>query len=157
MDSPFTLFFLMFRSRRPSRVSEMKAVKNAFWLSSAYDALTFFGTVVTPHRYLADALNDSSEQTLRQIAVIRNHERIHLYQARSTGDSWLLFYLRYLWYSLCLLPAQWRGKGSAYRLNPFEIEAYRHERNLHYLDGKDEGTNEWRRYAAMTIEERKRQ
>ena len=37
---------------------------------------------------------------------------------------------------------------------PFELEAYAHMHDLHYLDNKKNGTNEWRRYAKMSLQER---
>ena len=77
---------------------------------------------------------------------------IHLRQAQSCGDSWLRFYLLYLWYWLRALPANRKMKHGAYLLNPFEMEAYRHMNDLHYL-AKGEA-NEWRKFAKMSIKER---
>ena len=77
---------------------------------------------------------------------------IHLRQAQSCGDSWLRFYLLYLWYWLRALPANRRMRHASYLLNPFEMEAYRHMNDLHYL-AKGEA-NEWRKFAKMSIKER---
>ena len=37
---------------------------------------------------------------------------------------------------------------------PCELEAYAHMHDLHYLDDKQSGTTEWRRYAQMSLRER---
>jgi hypothetical protein len=79
---------------------------------------------------------------------------IHLYQARDCHDSWLLFYLRYGWYWLLASRYRKHLKNAGYQLNPFEMEAYANMHNLHYLDDKKNGTNEWRRYARMSLKER---
>ena len=77
---------------------------------------------------------------------------IHLRQAQSTHDSWLLFYLLYSWYSIKLLPQNRKTKNAIYWLNPFEMEAYDHQDDLHYLDNND--ATEWRQYARMKPSER---
>ena len=84
--------------------------------------------------------------------ALKNHEMIHLRQAQACGDSWVRFYLLYLWYWLRALPANRKLRHGAYLLNPFEMEAYRHMNDLHYLaDGE---ANEWRKFAKMSIKER---
>ena len=122
---------IMWRAVRPSRVADMPAVVNPFWLRKGFEGLTFFGKILT-------------------------HEMIHLRQAQSCGDSWLRFYLLYLWYWLRALPANRKMKHGAYLLNPFEMEAYRHMNDLHYLDRCEEGAQEWRRYAQMPLKQRLR-
>jgi hypothetical protein len=84
----------------------------------------------------------------------KNHEMIHLYQARDCHDSWLLFYLRYGWYWLLANRYRRRLKNAGYRLNPFEMEAYANMYDLHYLDDKPHGAAGWRRYARMSLDER---
>ena len=80
---------------------------------------------------------------------------IYLRQAQSTGDSWLRFYALYTWYWLCGLKWNRRMKGAAYLLNPFEIEAYIHMKDLGYAKRHSQGTNEWRKYTRMNFEERR--
>ena len=75
---------IMWRAVRPSRVTDMPAVKNAFWLRKGYEGLTFFGTILTPTQREADAFNGA-------YSVMKNHEMIHLRQAQACGDSWLRF------------------------------------------------------------------
>ena len=147
MDNPLKIFALMWRPRRPSKLSDMPAVRNTFWLRKGYAALTFFGTIIT-------ATDEETEHMNAGDNAMKRHEMIHLRQAQSTGDSWLLFYVRYLWYYLRALPLNRRARHAAYRLNPFEIEAYAHMYDAGYLDRCREGANEWRRYAKIKPRER---
>ena len=146
---------IMWRAVRPSKVIDMPAVVNTFWLRKGYEGLTFFGHILAPTQDLADEFNAKPN-------ALKNHEMIHLRQAQSCGDSWLRFYLLYIWYwvknkvgllkirskvgSYCL-------KNTAYLLNPFEIEAYAHMHDLDYLKGP---ATEWRRYAKMPLNDRLR-
>ena len=148
MDNPLKIFSVIWRSRRPRRVSDMAVLRNSFWLRKGYAGLTFFGTVIVPD-------DEERKRYEQKGSVMKNHEKIHLLQARSTRNSWLLFYLLYGWYYVRALPQNRRMKNAAYRLNPFELEAYRHERDLDYTL-QDEAT-EWRRYAHMSPKERREQ
>ena len=124
----------------------MPAVVNTFWLRKGFEGLTFFGTILTPSQHEADLFNSG-------FSAMKNHEMIHLRQAQSCGDSWLRFYLLYIWYWLRALPANRQLKHGAYLLNPFEMEAYARMNDLRYLsDGKV--AQEWRRFAKMSIKER---
>ena len=117
--------------------------------------MTFFGYIITHSRLDAEAFDNPR-------STMRNHEMIHLYQARSTHDSWLCFYVRYLYYWLTIsirycFFCRYEGRRiphAGYRLNPFEMEAYCYMHDLHYLDDKPHGTNGWRRYASMSLSER---
>ena len=145
MDNPFCILSIFWHSRRPSRIENMPVVRNSFWLRKGYAALTFFGTVI------ASTKEDAKEFENKK-STLRNHEMIHLRQAQSTHDSWLLFYLLYSWYSIKLLPQNRKTKNAIYWLNPFEMEAYDHQDDLHYLDNND--ATEWRQYARMKPSER---
>ncbi len=133
----------------------MKAVVKPRWIRKGYDGLTFFGHIITHSRLEADNFDDP-------MSTMRNHEMIHLYQARSTHDSWLCFYIRYLYYWLSVgiryrLFCRHEGRRiphAGYRLNPFEMEAYRYMNDLHYLDDKPQGTDGWQRYARMPLADR---
>ena len=149
MSSPFRLLKLLRNVRRPSRISDMRAVADTFWLRGGYDAMTFFGHIVTATADEADHINV-------HFTELKNHETIHLYQARSTGDSWLRFYLLYFWYYVRALPQLRHMRNAPYLLNPFEMEAYRHMHNLDYLAHRSEAT-EWRRFARMTPRYRREQ
>lgn len=143
MDNPFKLFSILWRSRRPRRVADMPALRNNFWLRrKGYDAMTFYGTIITATQEEADKMNS-------RMTSLKRHEMIHLLQARSTCNSWTLFYIRYLWYYLRALPQNRRMKDAAYLLNPFEMEAYRHMYEADYLERCEQGAIEWRQWARM--------
>ena len=141
------IVLMMLRAPRPSRQNDMRAVAMPRWIRRGYDGLTFFGHIITHTEQDAEAFNE-------RFGSIKNHEMIHLYQARACHDSWLLFNLRYGWYWLLASRYRKHLRNAGYRLNPFEMEAYANMHNLHYLDDKQSGTNEWRRYARMPLIER---
>ena len=141
------ILLMMLRAAPPSRLDDMKAVAMPRWIKRGYEGLTFFGHIITHSQQEAEAFNS-------HFGSFKNHEMIHLYQARATHDSWLLFYLRYGWYWLLALRYRKHLRNAGYRLNPFELEAYTFMHDLHYLDNKPNGTNEWRRYAKMPLQDR---
>lgn len=150
LHNPFLILRLLLHVRCPSRQTDMVAVSDGFWLRRGYEALTFFGIIVTHSQEEADMLN-------ARFSALKHHEMIHLRQAQSTGDSWLRFYLLYIWYWLKAQRYCRRLPNAGYRLNPFEIEAYRHMNDLGYADRcRKEGATEWRIYAAMPLDERRK-
>jgi hypothetical protein len=147
MLNPFRIFRLLAHVRRPSRIAVMDVFIDGFWLKKGYEAMTFFGTIV-----IANEVNGQRSMVNDDL---RRHETIHLRQAQSTHDSWLLFYLLYFWYILRALPQNRRMKNAAYRINPFELEAYRHMDDPAYLEQcKEKGATEWRTFARMSPRER---
>ncbi len=136
---------IMWRAVRPSKITDMPAVVNTFWLRKGYEGLTFFGHILAPTQELADRFNGSADRALK------NHEMIHLRQAQSCGDSWIRFYLLYIWYWLTGLRMNRKMKHAAYLLNPFEMEAYARMDDLDYLKGP---ATEWRKYAKMKLKDR---
>ena len=142
----------MIRFRRPSRVEEMIAIKEGFWLGSSYAALTFFGHLVVHSQEEADRLNNRPLSN----SSLKRHETIHLRQAQSTHNSWICFYTLYIYYYLRALPQNRHMRNAAYYLNPFEIEAYKHMYDPDYVEKCRQGANEWRTYAKMKPSERLR-
>ncbi|MBQ2209451.1 MAG: hypothetical protein II404_05760 [Prevotella sp.] len=140
---------LMLHAVRPSRTDDMKAIALPFWIRKGYDGLTFFGHIITHTTDEADALNACYD-------AMKNHEMIHLYQARATHDSWLCFYWKYFLYWLRALPYRRHLKNAGYLLNPFEMEAYAHMHDLSYLSRHPNGCTEWKTYAAMPLAARLR-
>ena len=137
---------------------DMPATVSRFWCRRGYLGITLFGHIFTRSEEEAKRFNSASRNGQGGWwAVAKNHEMIHLRQAQSTHNSWLLFYVRYIWFSL-LAARYWRRmKKAAYYLNPFEIEAYTHEKDLDYLDGfADRGATGWKDYAKMSLADRMR-
>ena len=140
------MLMIMLRAVRPSRVTDMPAIAKPRWIRKGYDGLTFFGTIITHTQQEAEAFS-------KRFGPLKNHEMIHLYQARSTHDSWLCFYWKYFVFWLQASCYRKHLPNAGYKLNPFEMEAYAHMNDPHYLqpDGK---ATEWKQYAAMTLHER---
>lgn len=139
---------MIWRAARPSRIAAMKAVAKPRLLGKNYAALTFFGYVITHSVEEAEAYN-------RRFGSLRNHETIHLYQARSTHDSWLCFYWKYLLFWLEAQRARRLLPNAGYELNPFEMEAYANMYNPHYLDRYPDGAaTGWKAYAKMSLAQR---
>lgn len=143
---------IMWHAVRPSKVADMPAVVNRFWLRKGYEGLTFFGTILTRSQEEADRFNNSHDP-------MKNHEMIHLRQAQATGDSWLRFYLLYIWYWFRIFcfggfAIRRQLRNAAYLLNPFEMEAYGRMNDAHYLDKYQSGATEWRLFARMSVKER---
>ena len=148
----FQIVPMMWRSVRPSRITDMPIAVNTFWLRKGYEGLTFFGTILTPSQ-------QEAERFLTQKGVaMKNHEMIHLRQAQACHDSWICFYLLYIWYwlkTLCVgISVRRQLKHAAYLLNPFEMEAYGHMHDASYLARCEGGAQEWRQYAKMSLNER---
>ncbi len=143
----FQIFPIMWRAARPSRIADMPAIVNSFWMRKGYEGLTFFGTILTP-------TEEDARQFNAGYSAMKNHEMIHLRQAQDCHNSWLLFYLLYIWYWLLALPMNWKIKHGAYLLNPFEIEAYRRMNDLDYLKHCKDGAREWRTYAKIPLKKR---
>lgn len=143
------LLKIIFRSPRPAAVNDMRAEVSRLWRRKGYTAMTVFGRIFTSEQAVADHLN-------RRNDALKNHEMIHLRQAQSTGNSWFRFYFLYFWHSLLALRYWRKVKNAVYYLNPFEMEAYAHQHDLHYLDRcGDRGASEWRTFARMKLSQRK--
>ncbi|MBQ9357197.1 MAG: hypothetical protein IJT98_07920 [Prevotella sp.] len=147
MNNPLKIFKLVFTARSPKNTTGIKAVKDGFWLGKSYDAMMFFGYIVTHTQKDADYFNSHDSS-------MKRHETIHLLQARSTHNSWLCFYILYIWYYARAIGLNRRHKGAAYRLNPFEMEAYGHMHDPKYIEKCQLGANEWQTYAKMKPKER---
>ena len=124
----------------------MKAVSCPFWIRKGYEAMTFFGHIVTHSQDEANHVNECFD-------ALKNHELIHLYQARSTHDSWLCFYWKYFGFWLKACRYRKKLKNAGYLLNPFEMEAYDHMYEKEYLQPGGQATG-WKVYAAMSLQQR---
>lgn len=147
MRNLLRLLWLALRAPRPGKIRVMKAVEGDGLLPRKYTALTFFGYILTHTQEVADSINARPN-------TILNHEMIHLRQAQSVRNSWICFYLLYIWFYVRALPQNWHMHNAAYCLNPFEMEAYDHEADKNYLERCAKGANGWRKYARMTPKER---
>lgn len=67
-------------------------------------------------------------------AVTMNHEKIHVMQAMMCDDSWMKYYLMYVWEWVKGNPLV-KPASSAYMTIPYEMEAYANEEKPEYPDG----------------------
>ena len=105
---------------RPSRIDEVK-LKHAWWLLKSFKAIMLFGTMY----YNCDESKITS--------IDKNHERIHVRQAESTSDCWILYYLKYIWLWLCNILLVFVNIYAPYKFNEFELEAYEYEDDMTYV------------------------
>ena len=82
----FQIVPIMWRAVRPSRIADMPAVVNTFWLRKGYEGLTFFGQILTPTQQEADRFNAGASAD-RMSAAMKNHEMIHLGVVRQTFST----------------------------------------------------------------------
>ena len=139
------ILLMMIRAQRPSRVSDMPAIAMPRWIRKGYEGMTWFGHIITHSTKDAEMFNQHD-------SALKRHEMIHLYQARSTHDSWLCFYARYLFYWLLASRYCRRLHHAGYLLNPFELEAYGHMYDPDYPPSGN--AEEWRSFAQMPLSER---
>lgn len=137
------------RSKRPSRINDMPASVNSFLCRKGYSGITLFGRIFTNEQGVADSLNG-------RYTVMKNHEMIHLRQAQSTGNNWFAYYTIYGFFWLRGIFLNRKRRNLAYYLNPFEMEAYLYEDDLHYLEQFEKGATGWRELRKMSFPQRYR-
>jgi len=106
-------------------------VRPSRWLPpKGYTAITFFGHILIRKESYQDWVEDQSNESFK---VLCHHEWIHLQQAMSVHNSWICYYLKYLWFQIKSRPIRY-GNKMAYMINPFEMEAYLFENDMQYAD-----------------------
>ena len=112
---------------KPSKIKTIKG-KKALFLPSNFKGITLFGTVYCQKKEDADELNKNEFVD----SNFKNHELIHVRQAESTNDSWLLYYIRYIWEWICNLSLITISRNMPYKFMPMEMEAYLNQDNWSY-------------------------
>lgn len=135
--------------RRPNKYQCVEIKASRFLPPKGYFAITFFGRVLIHRRNFEQWKREQGSVFSRTLI---NHEWIHVQQAVSVRNSWIAYYLLYLYYFLKSRPLKY-GHAAAYYANPFEIEAYMHEGDFSYVKD-NHGTDEWRRIAQLSVKER---
>lgn len=135
--------------KKPSEIIDIEIKWNNFIPFGGFLAMTFFGKMWMR--------NSNKERWQRYIdngtaKYVINHEMIHVKQAVSTNDSWWKFYLLYIWY---WIKGVFRGFTFAYKMNPFEMEAYANEEDLFYIGTHDSGAKRWKTYNELGVKKRK--
>lgn len=105
----------------------MKIVCNTHILPpKGYSAINLCGVIFT--RKTKDEV-DKLLQTERGKRWI-NHEHIHTLQKKATLNSWICFYLVYLFYFFKMWPFFTTNWSIAYRTIPYEYEAYTKQKDF---------------------------
>ncbi len=65
----FQIVPIMWRAVRPSRIADMPAVVNTFWLRKGYEGLTFFGQILAPTQQEADRFNAGASADRQSAAM----------------------------------------------------------------------------------------
>lgn len=105
------------------KTNEVKTYPMSHFPFSGYKYMMWCGSLIYRDKF-------PQYRTLKEID--KNHEMIHLHQAKDCG-SWTKFYLSYLWAWICKNPF----RKSAYYRNKYEVEAYAKENDLTYLERRE--------------------
>ena len=133
--------------KRPSKIKIVSA-KKAWFLFSGFVAITLFGVIYCKSQSRVDEIN----KTDKIDSQLESHETIHVRQAESTSDSWIVFYLKYIWQWIKNFPLIFVNVDAPYKFMPFELEAYRYQDEWDYCLAKCEG---WKRYNKLKLKEKR--
>jgi hypothetical protein len=133
--------------KKPSKIKCVSA-KKAWLLFSGFVAITLFGVVYCKSQSRVDEINKSENID----SQLESHETIHVRQAESTKDSWLLYYLKYIWQWIINFPLIFVNTYAPYKFMPFELEAYANQDDWNYCLGKCEN---WKVYKKLTLKQKR--
>lgn len=93
----------------------MKIIENKYIPFGGYKAINLFGFLFTKHK-----------DRLTEIDI--NHEAIHTEQMKE-----MLYIFFYIWYFIEWIVRKLFTKDDAYKMISFEVEAYKYQDDLNYL------------------------
>ena len=135
--------------KKPSNTKSITAKKTWWMKILPFQAMTVCGTIYV-----------GTDSALKQInategidSPLENHEMVHVRQAWSTKNCWLLFYLTYMCEWLYNLPLLFIDVYAPYKFMPMELEAYRHQYEKDY--NVDEMTTGWKKYTTLKMSTRR--
>lgn len=136
--------------KKPKDIIDIELKWNNILPLFGYFAMTLFGKM-----WIKNSSKPTWERYIREgkTVFVTNHEMIHVKQAVSTNNSWWKFYILYVWY---WFKAIFRGFKFAYKMNPFELEAYANENDLNYTAMHTHGATRWKEYKTISVKQRKR-
>lgn len=114
---------------KPSEIKTLKA-KKAHFLLPHFQGITWMGIVYCQREKDIEDINATDKIN----SNFKSHETIHVRQAQSMGNSWLRFYLNYVWQYIKNLPLIFIDLYAPYKLIPTEIEAYLHQDDWTYAE-----------------------
>ena len=124
--------------KKPSNIKVVKAKKTSLLLPS-FRAITLFGTIFCKRQSDVELINKTDFID----SILKCHETIHVRQAENTKNSWLLFYLNYIYQWIKNIPLIFIKPIYAYKFIPYELEAFANETNYNYIN---QTTNQWRMF-----------
>lgn len=131
----WTLAKMLFATK-PSEIEEVKLMGMEHFPFRGYAYMMWCGRMV----YRNDTYDTRRKEWItKKYKVSKNHETIHLMQAKMCG-SWAKYYLRYLWE--WLKPGFMAPLKANYYTIPYEMEAYANEEKFDYpkqYDGSNLG------------------
>lgn len=136
--------------KNPKKTIKLKAKVNKIFCPSGFVAITLFGTVYMRDSNYLQLVNKTDGID----SILENHEMIHVKQAVSTHNSWLLFYILYIWKWILNLPLIFINLNAPYRFISFELEAYSNEANYGYQEQIVNGAYKWKKYDTLTMSEK---
>ena len=134
--------------KKPSKI-EVVTAKKAFLLPSAFRAITLFGVVYCQKESDIKLINQTDEID----SILKSHETIHVRQAESKRNSWLLFYLAYIWQWICNLPIIFTGFYMPYKFIEFELEAFSNEADYSYCTNGP--VYQWKYFKKLTLKDKR--
>lgn len=135
---------------KPSKIKIPKA-KKAWLLLPNFRAITWRGTVYCKRQSDVEALN--TNETID--SSFKSHETIHIRQAQAMNDSWIRFYLNYIFNWIKNFPLITVNIYAMYKLIPTEIEAYLHQDNWKYAENA-EPVYEWKEFQKLTLKQKRK-
>lgn len=136
--------------KKPSNIKTVRAKKTGLLLPG-FKAITLFGTIYCRRQSDVDSINETENID----SVLKCHETIHVRQACNTNNSWILFYLKYMWQWIKNIPLITVSSHMIYKFIPFEIEAYANERDYKYPTENTQ-CSQWREYKKkLTLKQKK--
>lgn len=137
--------------KKPKDITELSVSFRKLLPPKSFYCMMMFGTMFINERnkdkYEARELNGLNKP-------LKNHEMIHVKQAITKHNSWVLYYLCYIWMWLKNLPFI-NGFDMPYKFIPFEMEAYYYEDDFEYCMNHSDGTNFYEQFNNLTLKEKK--
>ena len=137
--------------KKPNEIDKIEIKWNNILPFPGYLAMTFFGKM-----WIRKSNKQKWQNYIKwgKSNIVLNHELIHVKQSISTNNSWWKFYLLYIWEWFKANPL-FNGFKFAYKMNPFELEAYANENDLDYNIANKNGAIQWKQFKTISIKQRK--
>lgn len=126
----YTLAKMLFTSR-PSDKEYVDLLFMRHFPFKGKRAMSWCGYIIMRYEYYEEMTGEVPPVWYADMA---RHEKMHLLQAKHTKrDSWMYYYLSYVWQWIKLNPLVYPS-NAAYYCNPYEVEAYANEQRQSYLE-----------------------